>query len=231
MNYPKINTLFKRDEHNIIIPKQFTLEEFEYLKNLKWECTEKIDGTNIHVDLIKIGLDTNPEMFIRGRTESAVIPNHLNNKLKELFNSDFLCEYFSKNKHDIPFNISIFGEGFGYKIQNGGNYIKDSVDFILFDINIDGIWLKRESLEQIAKDLNLKIVPLIGYMTIDEAIKYVDNGFKSTIAENKDYDAEGLVLKTPCGLKDRMGNKIITKIKTKDFRELKLKQKYDKNKH
>ncbi len=106
-------------------------------------------------------------------------------------------------------------------------YIKDSVDFILFDINIDGIWLKRESLEQIAKDLNLKIVPLIGYMTIDEVKKYVDNGFKSTIAENKDYDAEGLVLKTPYGLKDRMGNRIITKIKTKDFRKLKNKQNYD----
>ena len=224
MNYPKINTLFKRDENNIIIPDQFTIEEFEYLKNLKWECTEKIDGTNIHVDLIKIGLDTKPEMSIKGRTESAIIPTHLSDRLNKIFNREFLCEYFSKNKHDIPFNISIFGEGFGCKIQKGGNYIKDGVDFILFDINVDGIWLKRESLEQIAKDLNLKIVPLIGYMTIDEAKKYVDNGFKSTIAENKDYDAEGLVLKTPYGLKDRMGNRIVTKIKTVDFRKLKNKK-------
>lgn len=43
--YQKINTLFMRDENNIIIPDMFTCPEFEYLKDLKWETTEKIDGT------------------------------------------------------------------------------------------------------------------------------------------------------------------------------------------
>ena len=32
MEYPKINTLFKRDDKNIIIPSQYTCEEFNYLK-------------------------------------------------------------------------------------------------------------------------------------------------------------------------------------------------------
>lgn len=44
MEYPKINTLFKRDENNIIIPSEYTLSEFEYLKYCPFECTEKIDG-------------------------------------------------------------------------------------------------------------------------------------------------------------------------------------------
>lgn len=57
-------------------------------------------------------------------------------------------------------------------------------------------------------------------MTIPEAIEFVRNGFKSTIAENKDYEAEGLVLKTPDGLLGRNGERLITKIKTKDFRQL-----------
>ena len=65
--------------------------------------------------------------------------------------------------------------------------------------------------------MGLKIVPIIGYMTLNEAIEFVKNGYKSTIAENKNYDAEGLVLKTKDGLLDRSGNRIITKIKTKDF--------------
>lgn len=39
--YQKINTLFMRDENNIIIPDMFTCPEFEYLKDLKWEATEK----------------------------------------------------------------------------------------------------------------------------------------------------------------------------------------------
>jgi hypothetical protein len=56
-------------------------------------------------------------------------------------------------------------------------------------------------------------------MTLKEAIDYVKQGFKSTIAENKDYDAEGLVLKTPNGLLRRNGERLITKIKTVDFRK------------
>ena len=56
-------------------------------------------------------------------------------------------------------------------------------------------------------------------MTIPEAIEYVKKGFKSTIAENKDYDAEGLVLKTPTGLLRRNGERLVTKIKTVDFRK------------
>ena len=70
-----------------------------------------------------------------------------------------------------------------------------------------------------ATDLGLKIVPLIGMMTIQEAIDYVKQGFKSTIAENKDCDAEGLVLKTLNGLLRRNGERLITKIKTVDFRK------------
>ena len=49
MEYPKINTLFKRDENSIIIPSEYTLPEFEYLKYCPFECTEKIDGTNIRI--------------------------------------------------------------------------------------------------------------------------------------------------------------------------------------
>lgn len=222
-DYPKIQTLFKRDANSIIIPNQYTLDEFKYLENNTWECTEKIDGTNIHVDIIPV-IDTDEDevvdykMNFCGRTERACIPSHLAVRLKTIFDKDTLVEYFFKDKEPCP--ISIYGEGYGMKIQKGGgNYIKDDVDFILFDVKVGNWWLSRTSIEVIAKDLNLKIVPLIGYMTIPEAIEYVKKGFKSTIAENKDYDAEGLVLKTPNGLLLRSGERIITKIKTCDFRK------------
>ena len=157
-------------------------------------------------------------MEFHGRTSKAQIPEHLLTKLKSLFDETTLTEYFFKDKE--PCNICIYGEGYGAKIQKGGNYIKDGVNFILFDILVDNKWwLKREVLEQIARDLNIDIVPLIGYMTIPEAIEYVKKGFKSTIAENKEYDAEGLVLKPTCGLLDRSGKRIITKIKTCDFQK------------
>ena len=221
--YQKIQTLFKRDERNIIIPDQFTYPEFDVLKDLKWECTEKIDGTNIRIELESSG---NPEdgiiMSFKGRTDKAVIPEHLLTKLNWLFDRERLMEVLNITDETQDCNITLYGEGYGAKIQKGGNYISNDVNFILFDVKIGKWWLDRESIKDIANKLGINVVPLMGYMTIPEAIEYVKKGFKSTIAENKDYDAEGLVLKTPCGLLKRDGERLITKIKTVDFRKYQL---------
>lgn len=217
--YQKIQTLFLRDDKNIIIPDQFTYPEFEYLKDNKWECTEKIDGTNIRIELDFYVHDDGVRKVnvnFRGRTDKANIPEHLYRRLEELFDNVDWFEIF-----DITGNtfITLYGEGYGTKIQKGGNYISSGVDFILFDVKVDKWWLQRDAIENIANKLNIKAVPLIGYMTIHEAIEYVRKGFKSTIAENKDYDAEGLVLKTSTGLLRRNEERLITKIKTVDFRK------------
>lgn len=221
--YQKIQTLFKRDERNIIIPDQFTYPEFEVLKDLKWECTEKIDGTNIRIELESSG---NSEdgiiMSFKGRTDKAIIPEHLLTKLNWLFDRERLMEVLNITDETQDCNITLYGEGYGAKIQKGGNYISNDVNFILFDVKIGKWWLDRESIKDIANKLGINVVPLMGYMTIPEAIEYVKKGFKSTIAENKDYDAEGLVLKTPCGLLKRDGERLITKIKTVDFRKYQL---------
>lgn len=239
--YQKINTLFLRDEHNIIMPDCMTCKEFEYLKDCAWECTEKIDGTNIHFDvtfLINYQENGSAEITIDhticGRTEKAQIPAHLFKKLEEIINqsdsqgrlvSQVFGDAVSKaiENGEEAFRVSLYGEGYGAKIQKGGNYIKNDVGFILFDVKVGDWWLNREACEEIAKKLNIPIVPLIGYMTIPEAIEFVKNGFKSTIAENPDYDAEGLVLKTPYGLQFRNGQRIITKIKTCDFQKYRMK--------
>lgn len=220
--YQKIQTLFKRDEKNIIIPTMFTIPEFEYLKDCKWEATEKIDGTNMRVELSPIinesGELKDITIEFKGRTDKAQIPQHLLDKMHSLFNKEKLRAVFYSNT-DKPTHITLYGEGYGVKIQKGGNYIKEGVDFILFDVKVGNWWLNREACENITTELGLKIVPLMGYMTIQEAIDFVKKGFKSTIAENKDYDAEGLVLKTPNGLLLRNGERLITKIKTVDFRK------------
>ena len=225
-DYQKINTLFLRDENSIIMPQHFTCAEFEYLQNTQWECTEKIDGTNIHCDVYSEGVD-DVRIAICGRTDKAQIPAHLMARLQDIFTIERIKEVFGcqieDSSSDNPFQVSIYGEGYGAKIQKGGNYISDGVDFILFDVRVGRWWLNREACESIAEQLGVSIVPLIGYMTIIEAIDFVRKGFKSTIAENKDYEAEGLVLKTPCGLISRKGERIITKIKTCDFAKCRAK--------
>lgn len=250
--YPKIQTLFLRDEKNVIMPDNFTSEEFEFLKDCKWECTEKIDGTNIHVDLeISFEYDEHGNITMEvgdreicGRTERAKIPTHLMEKLVSIFtptrSTFFLAQNISEetkqlqpdwwvnafidpirksiiNKREKLY-ISVYGEGYGKKIQScGSRYVLDGTDFILFDVKINGMWLKREACEEIAKKIGVEIVPIIGYMTIPEAMEYVKKGFKSIISQDLSLVAEGLVLKTPQGLLYRNGQRIITKLKHQDF--------------
>lgn len=243
MKYQKINSLFKRDENNLIIPTEFCQDEFGYLKDLKWECTEKIDGTNMRVIITPIYNQTyieNANAFvdsfagfkieIKGKSDEAIVPKHLMAKMQEIFTKgkiyDAFAEHYILNDGNFEKNLNpiiLYGEGYGVKIQKGGNYISNGVDFILFDIKIGDMWLQRYSCEEIAKSLNIKIVPFVGLMTIPEAIEYVKKGFISNISENRNYLAEGLVLKTPLGLMDRRGNRLIAKIKYKDFQDLERK--------
>lgn len=229
--YQKINTIFKRDQnpgpnHNKIIYGDWTQKEFEVLKDCLWEATEKIDGTNMSYQVVTENGET--KIQIAGKTPAANIPGHLLNAMQEKLTPEKICEVFAKentetHQMEMPYLIEIFGEGYGMKIQKGGNYLKDRADFILFDVKVTAIkngksiWLNREACEDIAAKLGLDIVPIVGYFTLQQAIDYVKTGFKSLIAENRDYDAEGLVLRAPCGLLTRMGERIITKIKHCDF--------------
>lgn len=219
-DYQKINTIYKRDQKtNDLIIGEWSIPEFEYLRECKWRAEEKIDGTNIQIRF------NGQSVEIGGRTERANIPPFLLKKLEELFTVQVLRKAFPpecSEDMEVPYiDVVLYGEGYGAKIQKGGGrYIKDGVDFILFDVKVDRWWLKRGTVEQVASELGIKVVPIVGYMTISEAEEYVRNGFVSQIAEDPTYEAEGLVLKTDLGLLDRSGQRIIAKIKTRDFQNI-----------
>lgn len=219
-DYQKINAIYKRDQKtNKLLIGDWSLPEFEYLKDCKWRAEEKIDGTNIQIRF------NGQSVEIGGRTVNANIPTFLLNKLQEIFTAAKLQSCFppeSEEKSKLYYtNVILYGEGYGAKIQKGGGrYIKNDINFILFDVRIDRWWLKRGAVEQIASALGIKVVPVIGYMSIPEAEEYVRNGFISQIAEDPTFEAEGLVLKTDLGLLDRGGQRIIAKIKTRDFQNI-----------
>jgi hypothetical protein len=204
--YHKIDSVFKRDmsnpRHPFIIG-DWSEPEFEYLKDNQWEWTEKIDGTNIRV------IFDGKEITFGGKSDNAQIPAILVNKLQDIFlpKLDIFKEKFTNG-------VCLYGEGFGAKIQSGGDYIKDGVDFILFDVLIGDFWLQRENVNEIASSLGLRKVDTVGFGTITEAIELVKKGFNSTIGTAK---AEGLVLRPMTELFNRKGERIITKVKTRDF--------------
>ena len=74
--YPKIESIFVRDEKtHKLNPGQWRLQEFDYLKDCPWVCTEKVDGclhasTRINTDLgpLSIGRIVKGEMPVRVRS-------------------------------------------------------------------------------------------------------------------------------------------------------------------
>jgi len=203
--YPKIQSIFKRDQKtHKFIEGEWSLPEFEYLKNNHWIWTEKVDGTNIRI------IHRDGSVEIRGRTDNAQIPPFLYKELQEMFS----CENF-RELYPGTSIMCLYGEGYGARIQKGGgNYISDGVNFILFDVWIDGWWLDRNNMEDVAEKLGVKMVPIRGKGSLLDAIDVVKRGVKSMWGN---FDAEGLVLKPQVQLFSRKGERIITKLKTKDF--------------
>lgn len=206
--YPKIDSVFKRDD-NGRFTDEYSNDEFRVLQDVSWECTEKVDGTNI-----RVGWDADLHTVeIGGRTDKAVIQPKLLGTLGEIFTA----EKFLKTKLD---SMTLFGEGYGTGIQKPGKrYLSSGNGFILFDVLIsDHLWLTHQSVAEIADNLEIKCVPVIGYLTIPEAIDAVSHGLYSRISEDHALQMEGMVLRAPCGLLSRLGRRIITKLKTRDFR-------------
>jgi hypothetical protein len=121
---------------------------------------------------------------------------------------------------EVP--VYIYGEFFGKKIQAGGNYDKDKNRFSIFDICVQGWYVPIDMLNDYAQKLGLDVAPYIGQMTIDEAEQMVMDGFKTTVPDvsNPDYPAEGIVARPVVPIKDPRGNRIIVKIKSCDYNDL-----------
>ena len=207
--YHKILTVFERDPNNrykTLIQGQWARPEFGWLADNEWVFTEKVDGTNIRVhwdgECVQYG----------GRTDRAQILAFLINELQRLLSPQLFEEVYPDSC------MTLYGEGYGAKIQKAGvHYIPDGVSFILFDVRIDGIWLERHNVEDIAEKLGIDTVPIVGRGPLAEAVRIVKRGDQSLVADNENHIAEGLVMRPAVELLDRRGHRIITKIKYKDF--------------
>lgn len=204
--YCKIQTVYKRDpatKHKTLLEGDFSIPVFEYLAKNEWAFTEKIDGTNIRVQL------ENGSVTFGGRTDNAQIPAFLVQRLMEIFTADKLNTVFPDG------TVCLYGEGYGAKIQKGGgSYIPDGCGFILFDVLCGGWWLERENVNDIAAKLNIPAVPIIGTGTLFDAVEQTRGGFESAVGN---CIAEGIVMRPKTELCDRAGRRVIAKIKHRDF--------------
>lgn len=208
--YHKIDSVYFRDpatNHKTFIAGKWSRDAFGYLARNEWEWTEKVDGTNIRVTL------NAGDVAFGGRTDKAELPVPLVTRLMKLFpQGTAIRDYNGDPVHADT--VVLYGEGYGNTIQSGGKYKADGVDFVLFDVSINGRFLSRHDVERVAGQLDIQAVPVLGRGTLLDAIQYVHEGFNSTWG---DFVAEGLVCRPEIELCDNDGRRIITKIKHKDF--------------
>lgn len=276
--YTKINTLYKRYQNlgkvelpnkdwkifqNKIILGDYSDDFMGYIKDLKFDCFSKIDGTNSKI----VYLPSTGECFCGGKTDNAdivgtgqkamldVIIERIKPILAELFpkesakftpimNDKNQIQYYHREDGGEVLNINesyadgirmfgvkleevpvyIYGEFFGKKIQAGGNYDKDKNRFSIFDICVQGWYVPIDMLNDYAAKLGLDVAPYLGQMTIPEAEEMVAKGFKTRVPDvaNPDYLEEGIVARPVIPIKDPRGKRIIVKIKTCDYNDLKV---------
>lgn len=224
--YHKINGLYKRHregpEKGRFIIGEFATPEFEYLFDADWDWTEKIDGTNCriaaHVD--EDGVITTR---IGGRTDNAQLHVELTTvledvaqKLGEWAHDQWYADVEAKQETQT-YQVTLYGEGYGAGIQKGGDYRPDK-GFILFDVKIGQTWLQYDNVESVGKQLDLAIVPLYIVGSIRKAVEIVQphSGWGSAVATNPEA-FEGLVGVPKVPLFDRRHNRIVVKVKRKDF--------------
>lgn len=219
MKYPKINTLWKREDgKGAIIEGDYSLEEFGNIRH--WHVQEKIDGMNIRIQY-NTGDANGPQAGCfscikkYGRTDEAQIPEHLQKHLDIIFTHDSLKAIFVSGKEDKILNITLFGEGYGPKIQSGGNY-RSTVGFILFDIYINEMWLKQDDVLGIAEKLGIPYAPFIGVMTEEEIVDYIKSKPLSHCSETPQI-MEGVICRPVQPLLLRNRNPLLFKLKCKDF--------------
>lgn len=218
--YPKIETLFKRDE-KFKVTDEIRLPEFENIK--KWLITEKIDGTNI-----RIIYTPDDKLLIRGRTDKASIPTFLLEELQNIFTTEKVKAILN---NPIEQGLCLYGEGYGAKIQKGGGNYNKGNSFRLFDVWIDGCWLEWDKVKETAEQLSIKTAPTlsvfssdIALMNITEAVSLIkQKTFKSEVAykeNNTDILAEGIVARAYPTMLFRRGDPIKWKLKVRDYQKV-----------
>jgi hypothetical protein len=213
--YHKIHTAFKRDtdaKNNPIIEWDWSLPEFAYLKDRPWRWTEKIDGTNTR-------LYWNGEsVVLGGRTDNAQMPAHLTEAIRNLglLDASKWEKKFLFTDGEKP-SVTLYGEGYGPRIQKGGGLYRDNVSFILFDVRVGKWWLTPEDVKDVARYFEIGLVPEIYWIYSPvEAWEAIKSGTFLSYWHKRGVVIEGVVGTPAVPLFTRGGERLVMKLKTRD---------------
>ena len=150
------------------------------------------------------------------RTDEAQLPAALLIRLRDLFPPSKLLTAFPPEEGK-PTRVCLYGEGYGRGIQSMGRlYRPDGADFALFDVLVGDWWLKWDAVTDVALKLGCTRVPDLGvFPSLLAVVSRVKAGIVSAIAHG--YQAEGVVVCPLVDLRTRAGERVMGKLKAKDF--------------
>lgn len=228
LEYPKIDTLYDRNDRRFVDVKRLILRRPEFGMIKRWSLTEKIHGTNTRITLFDNG-----EIIYGGKTDEAQMSSELLEYLKKIFTQEKMKSVFWLPNKPIPKSATVYGEGYGPGIVPGSGIYRSDVAFRLFDcLVIDeghNWWLERYSLEDIAKKVGIKCVPLLGVIkflphSAEEIMQiFIDHRDRMVVVEDGGQvefasEGEGIIAKTyPELLFNRKGERVMWKLKIRDF--------------
>jgi hypothetical protein len=205
-NYHKIETLYDRKGDFSVDSNK--IRKSVYCTISPWDVTEKIDGMNI-----RVMIDVDGKVRFGGRSNSAQLPTDLYQFLYEKFSPENMKKLWITGE---PTKVILFGEGYGAGIQKGGGYRLDK-SFMLFDVLVaDKWWLEQENVIKVAGSLGCNIVPYLGMMTLEQITELCRVGFTTKVIGGS-CKAEGIVARPIETLFDKNGDRLVIKLKTKDF--------------
>lgn len=188
-----------------LIQGEWALPEFALLGPLGWTWTEKVNGTNVRI------IWDGHKVTVGGRTDEASMPLILVDALRNQFTEELLEQQFQGTP------VVLYGEGYGAKVASGSGIYRPDPGFVMFDALVDGWWLLPDSLQVLGSQMNVDVVPQAFIGSIDDAIDLVKSGTLFSRWSTGNFPPEGLVGKPPLGLTRRDGDRMLVKIKVKDF--------------
>lgn len=230
--YPKILAPFKRETNKskYVNESLWSKPEFKMLKDVEWVWTAKADGTSI-----KLYWNGDKVQFF-GHTDKSQLSkltlDYLNNTFGTPEAESVFESLYGSNE------VNVYGE-FCSKEMNEDYGHQDGI-FYVFDVQnaTSGKWWDRNAVLQFAESFNIQAVPIMLRGTITEAVEFVklanrtwNKDFKCVFyhrkCENTSYNVscpfahnvklEGLVGRLSYEILDANGERIITKVKCKDF--------------
>ena len=188
---------------------QYASEAVRFTKDLPWVCTEKIDGMTVCIEW-----DGNQASFSRNHIGKR-LPKHLLEMLHDKFSTSRAEERF---KFNFPLGKVVFyAVAYGGDIGDTAEKYGPGLTYSLIDVYMPARnqWLNRTAVETVGARFGVRVVPKILHEPLEMAVIKMKEHPVSKI--NMNTPMEGLVCHPFVELRDCYGERIIVKLKAKDF--------------